>query len=69
MGNETCLPIRSTDASLLCSPVSSFVLKNLLHVPNKIKKKEKNTYLCNDKIPVAMILGCIYINILITCFI
>ena len=33
MGNETDLPIRATDASLLCSPVSSFVLKNLLHVP------------------------------------
>ena len=33
----------------------------------KIKKKEKNTYLCHDKIPLVMILGCIYIHILITC--
>jgi len=32
----------------------------------KIKKKEKNTYLCNDKIPLAMILDCIYIHILVT---
>jgi len=33
----------------------------------KIKKKEKNTYLCNDKMPLAIVLGCIYIHILITC--
>ena len=32
MGNGTGLPIRSTDAYLLCSHDSSFVLKNLLHV-------------------------------------
>ena len=32
MGNGTGLPIRATGDSLLCSPVSSFVLKNLLHV-------------------------------------
>jgi len=25
----------------------------------KIEKKEKNTYLCNDKIPLAMILSCV----------
>ena len=29
----------------------------------KIKKKEKNNYLCNDKIPLSMVLGCIYIYI------
>ena len=29
--------------------------------------KEKNTYLRNDKIPLVMILGCIYTHILITC--
>ena len=33
----------------------------------KINKKEKNTYLCKDKIPLTMILGCIYIHIWITC--
>ena len=32
----------------------------------KIKKKEKNTYLCKDKIPVAMVFSCIYIYILVT---
>ena len=32
----------------------------------KIKKKEKNIYLCNDKISLSMVLGCIYIHILIT---
>ena len=37
MGNGTGLPIRATGASLLCSPISSFVLKNLLHVPNITK--------------------------------
>ena len=37
MGNETSLPIRVTGASLLCSHVSSFVLKNLLHVPDITK--------------------------------
>ena len=29
----------------------------------KIKKKEKNTYLCNDKIPLGIVLGCIYTHI------
>jgi len=29
----------------------------------KIKKKEKNNYLCNEKISLSMILGCIYIHI------
>jgi len=33
----------------------------------KKKKKEKNNYLCNDKMPLAMLLSCIYIHILITC--
>ena len=33
----------------------------------KIKKNEKNTYLCNDKIPLVMVLDCIYIHILVTC--
>ena len=28
---------------------------------NKIKKKK--TYLCKDKIPLAMVLGCIYTHI------
>ena len=37
MGNGTCLPIRSTGASLLCSHVSSFVLKNLLLVSDITK--------------------------------
>ena len=27
--------------------------------PVKIKKKEKYNYLCNDKIPLAMVLGCV----------
>jgi len=35
--NETGLPIRATGAYLLCSPISSFVLKNLLHIPDIIK--------------------------------
>ena len=30
----------------------------------KIKKKEKNNYLCNNKIPYSMVLGCIHIYIL-----
>ena len=38
MGNETGLLIHSTGAFLLCSPTSSFVLKNLLHVPDITKK-------------------------------
>ena len=29
----------------------------------KIKKKEKNTYFCNDKIPLTMALSCIYSHI------
>jgi len=33
----------------------------------KIKKKEKYNYLCNDKIQLGMVLGCIYVHILITC--
>ena len=33
----------------------------------KIKRKEKYNYLCNDKIPLVMVLCCIYIHILITC--
>ena len=33
----------------------------------KINKKEKKTYLCKDKIPLVMVLGCIYIHILVTC--
>ena len=37
MSNEIGLPIRSTGTSLLCSLISSFVLKNLLHVPDIIK--------------------------------
>ena len=37
MGNGTGLPIRAAGASLLCSPISSFVLKNLLHVPDITK--------------------------------
>ena len=37
MGNWTGLHIRSTGASLLCSFVSSFVLKNLLHIPDITK--------------------------------
>jgi len=37
MSNGTGLLVPSTDASLLCSLVSSFVLKNLLHVPDIIK--------------------------------
>jgi len=37
MSNGTGLPIRVTSASLLGSPVPSFVLKNLLHVLDIIK--------------------------------
>ena len=37
MDNGTSLPIRSTGASLLCSP-ALFVLKNFLHVPDISKK-------------------------------
>ena len=33
----------------------------------KINKKKKKTYLWKDKIPLAMVLGCIYIHILVTC--
>ena len=29
----------------------------------EINKKKKKTYLCKDKIPLAMVLGCIYIYI------
>ena len=29
-------------------------------------KKKKKTYLCKDKISLAMVLGCIYIHILVT---
>ena len=36
-GNGTDLPIRSTGASLLCSPIFFFGLKNLLHVPDITK--------------------------------
>ena len=37
MGNGTGLPIQSTGGSLLSSPVSSFILKNLLHVSDITK--------------------------------
>ena len=37
MDNGTSLPIRSTGASLLCSP-ALFVLKNFLYVPDISKK-------------------------------
>ena len=37
MGNGTGLSIRSTGASLLCSHVSSFILKKLLHVSDITK--------------------------------
>ena len=37
MGNGTGLPIRSTCVSLLCSHVSYFVLKSLLHDPDITK--------------------------------
>jgi len=31
------------------------------------KIKKENTYLCNDKIPLTMVLGCIYIHMLVIC--
>jgi len=40
------------------------LLRNVHHC--EIKKKKK-TYLCKDKIPLVMVLGCIYIHILVTC--
>ena len=49
MGNGAGLPIRATDASLLCSPVSSFVLKNLLHIPNITKNLQSVSQFTADK--------------------